>query len=805
MSSLDALLRDCLRGHRPSTSEAMQLLLSAPLAALQPVAEQLALDGHGPVISYSPKAFFPLTRLCRDVCHYCTFATAPRHLESPYMTLEAVSTLAERAQAAGCIEALFTLGDKPEQRYRVAAHALRAMGMRSTVEYTIEVARFVAQRYELLPHVNAGVLSAEELAALRPHVASFGLMLESSSRRLGQPGMPHYGSPDKAPERRLATLRAAGELSIPTTSGLLIGIGETRRERIESLLVLRKLHERYGHLQDLIVQNFRAKPGTRMAEAPEPSLEDQLWTIAVTRILFGPTLSLQTPPNLRADALVALARSGINDWGGVSPLTLDHVNPEAPWPEREALTKATRCTGRDLLARLPLTPRFAQQSERWLDAAMATRVRRLSDAQGYARLETWSAGGSVPFPAVSLQLKRRGRSGNGGSVERALASLSTGVAPDVGLVTRLLEARAGDAEAVIGAADELRRATLGDRVSFVVNRNINYTNICNRSCSFCAFAKRSRSDGPGDAPYLLSLDEIGQRAAEAAARGATEVCLQGGIHPAFDGNTYLDIVRAVKSAAPQLHVHAFSPLEVSHGAATLGLRTSDYLQRLQAAGLATLPGTAAEVLDDDLRRTLCPDKLSTKQWLETVETAHRLGLRTTATLMFGHIDRAEHWAAHLLALRALQERTGGFTEFVPLPFVHREAPLWRRGLSRNGPTSREVLLVHAVARLVLHPLITHIQASWVKLGLDGLAACLQSGVDDMGGVLMNESITRAAGGQHGQLLAAEDLQQLAAGLGRSAWQRNTLYEPLTTAANQFAPVGCTGHREPQRLRFQEVS
>jgi len=779
--TLQRWLRQLADGQRARASDALSLLPAATAAELQGVSEQLALAGHGPILTWSPKVFIPLTQLCRDVCHYCTFAKAPRELAAPYMPLEAVLALAQQGAALGCAEALFTLGDKPEQRYRVAAEFLAAAGHSSTIDYVIEAAALVLRETPLLPHVNAGVLSGEELGRVRTVAASFGLMLESSSERLCEPGQAHYGSPDKAPVRRLATLAAAGELQLPTTSGILLGIGETRLERIEALLALRDLHDRYGHLQDLIVQNFRAKPGTRMATAAEPSLDEQLWTIAAARLLFGPAMSVQTPPNLRPGALEALARSGINDWGGVSPLTRDHVNPEAPWPERDALRRSTAATGRELVARLPITPAFARDPQRWCDPALQTRVRHFSDGSGFARADAWRAGGTGPVPAAALATLggRRPASRGPRPVPRSLGLALAGAALDASDLVALLTARGADAEDVVAAADALRERSVGTRASYVINRNINYTNICTYACSFCAFAKRGSVRAPGqDAPYLLAPDAIALRALEAQARGATEVCLQGGIHPSFTGNTYLDIVRAVKEAVPEMHIHAFSPLEISHGAQTLGWSLARYLAHLRDVGLASLPGTAAEILDDDLRATLCPDKLSASAWLEVMRTAHQVGLRSTATMMFGHIDEPRHWADHLLQVRHLQEQTGGFTEFVPLPFVHHDAPLWRRGLARSGPTFREVLLVHAVARLALHPLIPHIQASWAKLGLVGLEACLRAGADDMGGVLMNESITRAAGGCHGQGVDVAALHALADRLGRTAWQRSTLYQPL---------------------------
>ncbi|MCU0974780.1 MAG: 5-amino-6-(D-ribitylamino)uracil--L-tyrosine 4-hydroxyphenyl transferase CofH [Steroidobacteraceae bacterium] len=778
--NLVRLLADCASGGRPTAGEALSLLAEAPLEALQPVAESLALEGHGRTVSYSRKVFVPLTRLCRDVCHYCTFAQAPRHLPTPYLSIRQVLEIVRAGEAQSCKEALFTLGDKPELRYAAAREALAGFGYARTVDYLEAAARAVLRETTLLPHLNSGVMSEDDLRLLKPVAASMGLMLESAAERLCERGGPHHGSPDKRPSLRLATLHAAGRLGIPFTSGILIGIGETRRERLESLLALRDLHDEFGHLQDLIIQNFCAKPGTAMARSPEPSLEEQLWTIAAARLLFGPSMSIQAPPNLRPGALERLAVSGINDWGGVSPVTPDHVNPEAPWPELEALERMTRAAGRELVERLAITPAYAREPSRWLDADLAVRVRRFTDATGHARSDAWFAGVACEVPKPVRP--GRGRPAARGAVARALRAAAAGRELAEAEVVALLTARADDHEAVLRAADRLRRERVGDAASYVVNRNINYTNICTYSCGFCAFSKGRSADslrGPG---YLLDLDEVVRRAVEARQCGATEVCLQGGIHPSFTGRTYLDIVAAIKAAVPEIHVHAFSPLEVQHGAATLGLPLEDYLHGLKRAGLASLPGTAAEILDDEVRAVICPDKLDTAGWLEVMRCAHRVGLSSTATMMFGHVDGVQHWARHLLRVRALQEETGGFTEFVPLPFVHTEAPLWRKGLARSGPTFREAVLVHAVARLVLHPVIGHIQASWVKMGLEGLEACLNAGADDMGGVLMNESITRAAGGAHGQEMPAATLEDFARRMGRRPWQRTTLYRPATLRA-----------------------
>jgi FO synthase len=632
-------------------------------------------------------------------------------------------------------------------------------------------------------------MEAADFVALRPVAASMGLMLETTSTRLCERGGPHFGSPDKRPERRLASLRAAGEAKVATTTGLLIGIGETRRERLEALLELRGLHEQYGHLQELIIQNFRAKPGTKMASAPEPSLEEHLWSVAVARLVFGPSMSIQAPPNLRPHALAGLLGAGVNDWGGVSPVTVDHVNPEAPWPHLDELESCTATAGRTLVERLALCPPFARQPEKWTDPIVATRVRRMSDMHGWARTDGWCAGGNQALPA-RLRVNAACQATpviHADRIGAALACACRGEEIDERAVTSLFAAQGPELIRVLDAADRLRAETVGEPVGYVVNRNINYTNICTLHCGFCAFAKGRGAATLRGPAYNLSLEEIAARTVEAHARGATEVCLQGGIHPSFTGNTYLEIVRVVKQAVPSMHVHAFSPLEVSHGARSLDLSPIRFLEQLRDAGLSTLPGTAAEILDDEVRARICPDKLRTEEWLEVLAAAHAVGLRTTATIMFGHIESPEHCALHV---RRLQARTGGITEFVPLPYVHMEAPMGRRGLTRSGPTWREVLLMHAIARLVLHPLIPNIQASWVKLGPDGVAACLRAGANDVGGTLMDESITRSAGGVNGQCLDADELVAIAALAGRPAYQRTTLY----------LPVNCETHRAANRLQ-----
>jgi len=754
---------------------AMELAELQDTAVLAAVAAQLRDTGHGRLVTYSRKVFIPLTHLCRDVCHYCTFAKTPRRIDQAYMSLESVLALCRTGAANGCQEALFTLGEKPELRYSAARNALDEIGVSSTLEYVRDVAAAVLAETGLLPHINAGCMTAEEIAMLRPVSASMGIMLESASTRLCEKGMPHYGSPDKDPARRLETIALAGQAKVPFTSGILIGIGETRLERIQSLLALRRLHEEYGHIQEIIVQNFRAKPGTRMAQAPEPDLNDLLWTIAVARLLFGPAMSIQAPPNLSPGVLPQLIAAGVNDWGGVSPVTPDHVNPEAPWPHLDLLASETAAAGKFLEQRLTIYPSFALNSENWLDKAVRPAALKLMDSSGLARRDVWTPGEGVHVPVIEARLLKQSVNEEDVTpqVREIVARCAAGERVEEEQIARLFESRGADFTYVVRQADALRQAVCGDTVSYVVNRNINYTNVCYFKCQFCAFSKGRHHESLRGKSYDISAEELARRCIEAWDRGATEVCLQGGIHPDYTGQTYLDIVHTVREATPRMHIHGFSPLEVWQGAKTLGIGLDDFLQQLKLAGLDTLPGTAAEILHDEVREHLCPDKLRTDEWLAVMEAAHRVGFRTTATIMYGHIETPSHWASHLLRLRDLQARTGGFTEFVPLPYVPMEAPMYLKGRSRRGPTFREAVLMHAVARLVFHGLIDNIQASWVKMGQDGVAACLNAGCNDLGGSLMNESITRAAGAGFGQEWQPAAIEAAILAIGRTPRMRTT--------------------------------
>ena len=829
-------------------AEILALSAAQDTAALVQLAGSLRDAGHQNVVSYSRKVFIPLTHLCRDVCHYCTFAQVPRKLKAPYLTPDEVLKIAEDGAQAGCKEALFTLGDKPELRYKAAREGLKELKQESTLSYLRDMAELVLDETGLFPHLNPGLMAADELAELRKVSISMGIMLESASDRLLEKGMPHHGSPDKVPARRLETMRLAGEARVPFTSGILIGIGETRRERIESLLAIRDANKPHGHIQEIIIQNFRAKPETLMVNAPEPDLNEMLWTLALARIIFGADMNIQAPPNLSPGGLEQLVSAGINDWGGVSPVTPDFVNPEAPWPHLANLANETANAGKHLTERLALYPAYARQASKWVDPQIEPLLLQAIDGGGFARSpgglrsprnldsagglpssglaketglvkvtgqaqdaslpsssglsasdglnisgkansagsrDDWSAGALVAPPATDLaRVKALPRISASPDLAAILQEASAGERLDEQQIVRLFQARGDDFTHVCQAADRLRQEVAGDEVTYCVNRNINYTNICYFKCQFCAFSKGKMSENLRGKPYDLDHDEIMRRSKEAWARGASEVCLQGGIHPEYTGQTYIDICRSIKQVVPDMHIHAFSPLEVWQGAKTLGVPISDFLQSLKEAGLGTLPGTAAEILDDEVRADLCPDKINTGEWLEVMEAAHQVGFNTTATIMYGHIEQYHHLARHLLRIRDLQARTGGFTEFVILPFIHLEAPIYLKGKARKGPTFREAILIHAIARLALHPHFRNIQASWTKLGHDGVRACLEAGVNDLGGTLMNETITRAAGASHGQETSPEEMEAIITSIGRQPRQRSTTYGEVSEVQRQ---------------------
>jgi FO synthase len=752
---------------------------------------------YGTRVTYSPKVFVPLTMLCRDRCGYCTFAHAPRELPSAYLELDEVLAIARRGAELGCHEALFTLGERPEQRYPSARTWLTEHGYRSTLEYLVAACRAVLEHTGLLPHANAGALYRDELAALRQVTASQGMMIESLRPDL----TAHRGAPDKHPDRRLATLHTAGELAIPFTTGILVGIGETEGDRVVALEAIAAAHRRYGHVQEVIVQNFLPKAGTAMRQASSCPPREHLRAIALARLLLPPQVHVQAPPNL-TDEPASLLAAGIDDWGGVSPSTADHVNPERPWPALDELRTVTESAGHTLAPRLAVHPTYALNPAQWLDEAVRFGVLDRSDAEGLGRDDpgavlperaqqatnvgdgaevalvgrrstAWYSGADIAPPVLLPALAQAT-----GAIREVLDGVRTGQRPDFNELVTLLCARGPEVAAVAQLADELRMAAVGDTVTYVINRNINYTNVCTFRCRFCGFSKGKLSLNLRGAPYLLSTSEIVARVLQAQRRGATEVCLQGGIHPNFDGDYYLTVCSAISEAAPGIHIHGFTALEVTEGSRRLGEPLAAYLIRLREAGLRSLPGTAAEILDDEVREVLCPDKITTEEWLEVHRVAHSVGLRSNVTMMFGAIEQPLHWARHLLRARDLQAQTGGFTEFVGLPFVHMATPMYLKRAARRGPTWREVLLVHAVARIALHGLIDHVQASWVKLGASGARQLLQAGVDDLGGTLMDENISRAAGASHGQGLDEAGFRSIVEPLGRPLAQRTTLYEPV---------------------------
>ncbi|MBA3372408.1 MAG: bifunctional FO biosynthesis protein CofGH [Euzebyaceae bacterium] len=802
----------------------------AALEALTAVASRIRDAVYGERITYSRKVFIPLTHLCRDRCGYCTFAWPPKGGVPAYLSVEQVVDIARRGAAAGCKEALFTLGDKPEDRYPAARAWLQARGYATTLEYLRAVAITVIEETGLLPHLNPGVLSWTDLAALKQVSGSMGMMLESASDRLLERGQAHHGAPDKVPARRLRTIEDAGRLSVPFTSGILIGIGETDRERAEALFALRDSARRYGHLQEVIVQNFRAKPDTAMRRHDEPSRDELLATIAVARLVLPTKVHLQAPPNLSPDDVEAIVGAGIDDWGGVSPVTPDHVNPEMPWPALDELASRTAATGHRLVERLCVYPEYVRRPDPWLAGRMRRPVQALADAEGLARAGhrpmpmVWQDpdelvgpsgddarwhdavagqgtsalrrdsllradaeavyGDSGLIAADALGTRRRVREVASRSTVRPqvagiLRRAEAGQAPDEAEALLLFDSAGPELAALCQVADQVRAERVGDLVTYVVNRNINFTNICYTGCRFCAFAQRR--DDP-DA-YFLSLEQVADRAEEAWRQGATEVCMQGGIHPDLGGDYYFELVRAVKRRVPDLHVHAFSPMEVANGASRLGVSVTEFLTEAKAAGLDTIPGTAAEILDDEVRWVLTKGKLPADAWVEVVTAAHRLGIRSSSTMMFGHVDEPRHWAAHLHLLRRLQQRNlergiAGFTEFVPLPFVHRQAPIYLAGLARPGPDFDDVLRVHAVARLVLQGAIDNVQLSWVKVGLEGAVALLRAGANDLGGTLMEETISRMAGSDHGVRQDPETLRGIATAAGRVPAERTTDYGRL---------------------------
>ena len=788
----------------------------------------LRAEGHEGVVTYSRNVFIPLTKLCRDRCHYCTFATTPNRVPAAYMERDEVLEVARRGAAAGCKEALFTLGDRPEERWSEAAEWLEARGYSSTVDYVRSCAIMVLEETGLLPHLNPGVLSWSEVARLKPVAPSMGMMLETTSERLfTEKGKAHYASPDKDPAVRLRALDDVGRVGVPFTSGILVGIGETREERADSLLALRNTARQYGHLQEIIVQNFRSKPDTAMRNAPDVELEELAATVAVARLLMPSGVSVQAPPNLVGEELSLMLRAGIDDWGGVSPVTSDHVNPERPWPQIDELAEQTSAGGFGLRERLTAYPKYvrvglAGDSTQWLDPRVASHVAQLSTEDGFAdeRAEPtglpWQEpdGGfeSIGRTDLNASIDTVGRTedrrgdfdtvyGDWDELRKQLPSTREPERIDADVRQALQLAESDPAalldennsesamalmtcdgaamDALAGIADGLRRQVSGGDITYVVNRNINFSNICYVGCRFCAFAQREKDS---DA-FRLSPEDVADRADEAWRLGATEVCMQGGIDPRLPVSGYADLVRAVKERVPGMHVHAFSPMEIVSAAAKANVSIEEWLTELRDAGLGSIPGTAAEILDDDVRWVLTKGKLPAAEWIEVVSTAHRLGIPSSSTMMYGHVDTPEHWLGHLRTLARVQDRaaengSGGFTEFVPLPFVHRNAPIYLAGLARPGPTRRENRAVHAMARILLHGRVDNVQCSWVKLGDEGTSEVLRGGANDLGGTLMEETISRMAGSEHGSQRTIEQLHEIAERVDRSAKQRGTTYEQV---------------------------
>ncbi|MFM9446059.1 bifunctional FO biosynthesis protein CofGH [Streptomyces acidiscabies] len=793
----------------------------------------LAAAGRPGVITYSKSVFIPLTRLCRDKCHYCTFVTVPGKLRRAghgmFMSPDEVLDVARKGASLGCKEALITLGDKPEDRWPEAREWLDAHGYDDTIAYVRAISIRILEETGLLPHLNPGVMSWTDLQRLKPVAPSMGMMLETTATRLwSEPGGPHYGSPDKEPAVRLRVLEDAGRSSVPFTSGLLIGIGETYEERAESLFALRKVSRAHHGIQELIIQNFRAKPDTAMRGMPDAELDELVAAVAVSRLILGPAANIQAPPNLVDGEYERLIGAGIDDWGGVSPLTIDHVNPERPWPQIEELTRRSEAAGFDLRERLCVYPEFVTRGEPWLDPRLLPHVRALADPEtGLAIPDAVVEGHPWQEPEEVFEATGRtdlhrtidteGRTADrrddfdevygdwtelreaaapGMVPERIDTDVRQALATAADDPTKLTDAEAlalfhadGPAlDALTHIADDVRKSAVGDDVTYIVTRNINFTNVCYTGCRFCAFAQR-RTDADA---YTLSLDQVADRAQQAWEVGAVEVCMQGGIHPDLPGTAYFDIAKAVKERVPGMHVHAFSPMEVVNGATRTGLSIREWLTRAKEAGLDTLPGTAAEILDDEVRWILTKGKLPAATWIEVVTTAHELGIRTTSTMMYGHVDQPRHWLGHLRTLAGIQQRTGGFTEFVTLPFIHTNAPVYLAGISRPGPTIRDNRAVTAMARLLLHPWIPNIQTSWVKLGTEGAAEMLRSGANDLGGTLMEETISRMAGSSYGSYKSIRDLIAVAEAAGRPAKPRTTLYGEVP-AERQRAAEASDGH------------
>jgi FO synthase len=813
------------RSGKSLSLEEVEGLLAARGTALEDlceIASALRDLGHGRTITYSRKVFIPLTMLCRDHCHYCTFAKPPAKLDQPFLTPDEVVAIAEAGQRQECKEALFTLGDRPEERYPIARQWLAQRGYHSTLDYLRAVSIKVIEETGLLPHLNPGVMTWEDMARLKHVSVSMGLMLETSSERLSRKGGPHFGSPDKVPDVRLRTIEAAGRLSIPFTTGILVGIGENSRERAASLFAIRELHRKYRHVQEVIVQNFKAKAGTAMRQAPEPSEEEFLATVAAARVVFGPYVNVQAPPNLSEPHYPRLTDAGINDWGGVSPVTIDHVNPEAPWPKFGDLERRTAQKGYTLRERLAIYPEYALKPDPWIAGKMQEPIRKLAGPDGLAapgikpeptpwqdpkvrwkprttaltfakgpetglRVDAQDVYGSFDSILVTqdwVERMRRPPERLATEIKRALSKAADGRPDDVSdpEALALFEAEGEALEALAQVADDLRREEVGDDITYVINRNINFTNVCYTGCRFCAFAQREIDSQS----YTLSLQEVADRAQEAWDYGATEVCIQGGLHPSLPGDFYFRILDVIKAQIPDIHIHAFSPMEVLNGSTRLGISFREFLEECKRRGLGTIPGTAAEILDDEVRWVLTKGKLPADTWEEIVKTAHSLEIRSSSTLMYGHVDAPPHWVAHIRRLARIQDETGGFTEFVPLPFVWQNSPIYLAGKARPGPTLEENRRMHAIGRILLHGRIPSVQVSWVKMGMEYCKLILRGGANDFGGTLMEETISRMAGAEWGIRKEPEEFIEAIREIGRIPAERTTTYERVRRDAARAA-------------------
>lgn len=761
-------------------------------------------SGRPGVITYSRKVFVPLTTLCRDRCHYCVFVDTPSQLlkkhKPAYMSAEQVLAVARQGAALGCKEALLTLGDRPEDRWPEARAWLDAHGYSSTLDYVGAMARLITAETGLLAHLNPGVMSHAELLALRPTAPSMGMMLETTSRRLFEvAGQVHFGSPDKDPALRLRVVDDAGRARVPFTTGILVGIGETLRDRAESLVALRDAHERHGHVQEVIVQNFRAKPRTAMRGAPDAALLEYVAAVAVARLVLGPRMRVQVPPNLSdPDEFALLVRAGADDWGGVSPLTADHVNPERPWPHLADLAARTAELGFDLRERLTAHPEYIREPEVWLDPALHAPVAALAEPVSGLAAVTDSGKAPVSAAPASSPAARHlnlsqppatagattGATTAGADVRRlAETAASDPLALDDAEWETLLRATGADLDALAATADDVRRYTVGEAVTLVVNRNLTSTGF--------RAAGRAAADE-------FDLDDVAAIAADAQDLEATEICVQGRLPDAEDPHTYLEIARTVKAAAPGIHLHAYRPQDVRDLADRGGLGLAGALAALRDAGVDTVPGTGVKVLSERVRALIAPGDLDIDAWIETITAAHGAGLRSSSVLFYGHVETATERIAHLRRLRALQTDTAGFTEFVPIPLP---APLGGLPLVPGRAPLDEHRAMVAVSRLLLSGSIPHIQIPWTRVGRDAAAALLQSGGDDLGGTLLDGRVRPEAGVEVGLELPVADAAALAARLFRPFRLRTTDYRtplPRTAPRSPVRPGPQPDSAEPRR-------